>query len=253
MRNSAFLCAVGIVAAAWACGAKVNSTSGSQDAAVQDSSETAPRGDAATAMSSDAATAMSSDAATAMSSDAPATSADTGASADVSPGVESGPIEDAACAPPADGSCHSTCCTPAGTVEPITSAQAMYDAIAGRWLFCNVAALRAALSTVPADVVGVEFGPGVVADASCGVVGGPNCGGGNMYFLVQGPSGLARGAGFNYQWTYDVSTSSGSAPQFNIHPGPNSGTVLFLRYSPCPREFQVMFYPQGESVMVPAD
>ena len=61
-----------------------------------------------------------------------------------------------------------------------------------------------------------------------------------MYYLVQGPSGPVRGAGFAYQWTYDVSAeSSGQAYQFNMHPAPNGGWGTTLKYSPCPTELDI--------------
>ncbi|HEX4447143.1 MAG TPA: hypothetical protein VH044_10420 [Polyangiaceae bacterium] len=112
------------------------------------------------------------------------------------------------------GACWAACCTPAGTVQPLSSAEAIYRAIEGRWLFCSPATWVESFA-VPTDAVGIEFGPGVVADGGCGVTGGTNCGGGDVYLLVNGPSGPVRGLGFAYQWTYDI----GGYLQFNLHPG----------------------------------
>jgi hypothetical protein len=96
--------------------------------------------------------------------------------------------------------------------------------------------------------VGVEFTPGSSAPTPSGSTVG-----GNMYYLVQGPSGLVRGAGFNYQLTYDISPL-GTGYQFNVHPAPNSGFWLRFKYSACPRELDTMvFYSTTDSVLIPAN
>jgi hypothetical protein len=61
-----------------------------------------------------------------------------------------------------------------------------------------------------------------------------------MYYLVQGPSGPVRGAGFDYQLTYDVSPEGPGFFQLNMHPAPNSGFGGSFRYSPCPTEFEIL-------------
>jgi hypothetical protein len=140
--------------------------------------------------------------------------------------------------------CGATCSTPAGTLAKLTSAQQIYAAMNGRWLFCG-----AWLGPAPTDVIGVEFGP-----ASSEPTPGGGTVGGDMYYLVAGPSGPVRGSGFAYQLTYDVS-SSGSSFQLNMHPAPNSGFGGTFRYSPCPKEAEIVFVStaSGSTVLVPAD
>jgi hypothetical protein len=163
------------------------------------------------------------------------------------------PLDAMACVPPAGidaGACWAACCVPAGMVERLTSAQSIYAAMEGRWLFCSPGDWHE--GGVPADTIGVEFGPAVVGDASCGVTGGGgNCGGGAMRFLVQGPTGPVPGSGFGYGWTYDIDPTY---LQINVHPGPNSGGAIGLRYSPCPTEIEIDDFVSDHprTVLVPA-
>jgi hypothetical protein len=83
----------------------------------------------------------------------------------------------------------------------------------------------------------VEFGP-----ASTAPTDGGSTVGGDMYYLVAGPSGPQRGSGFAYQLKYDISPEGPAAFQLNMHPAPNSGFGGAFRYSPCPREFEVEWY-----------
>jgi hypothetical protein len=139
----------------------------------------------------------------------------------------------------------ATCSTPPGLVEPFSTIDGVYAWVAGKWLFCTG---RATWQTAPSDAIGVEFTPGSSAPTANGSTAG-----GNMYYLVQGPSGPVRGAGFNYQLTYDVSPE-GTSYQFNVHPAPNSGFWLRLKYSACPRELDVIvFYATTDSVLIPTD
>jgi hypothetical protein len=135
------------------------------------------------------------------------------------------------------GPCAATCRTPAGTVQPATSLQEAYSQVAGRWLVCTGIH---DLPDLPADVIGLEFGPASIGDASCVAITqtGPDCGGGNLYYLVNGPSGPVRGSGFAYQLTYNIAYSSGSYG-LSIHNGPNSGLGATFRYSPCPLELEL--------------
>ena len=95
----------------------------------------------------------------------------------------------------------------------------------------------AAWPNAPSDVIGVEFGP-----ASTAPTDGGSTVGGDMYYLVAGPSGPQRGSGFAYQLKYDISPEGPAAFQLNMHPAPNSGFGGAFRYSPCPREFEVEWY-----------
>jgi hypothetical protein len=139
----------------------------------------------------------------------------------------------------------ATCSTPPGLVEPFSTIDRVYAWVAGKWVFCTG---QATWQTAPSDAIGVEFTPGSSAPTA-----GGSTAGGNMYYLVQGPSGPVRGAGFNYQLTYDVSPE-GTSYQFNVHPAPNSGFWLTLKYSACPRELDVIvFYSTTDSVLIPTN
>ena len=130
------------------------------------------------------------------------------------------------------------------------SAADVYAAVAGRWLFCTGLNYWQGFGA-PTDALGVEFTPGTVGDA-CGPNGGTGCGGGNMYYLVEGPGGLTRGSGFAYQLTYDVAWEGGGDFAFNMHPSANSGSSASIRYSPCPTEIEITAISQGPNgVLVP--
>jgi hypothetical protein len=152
---------------------------------------------------------------------------------------------------PVDASaCWAGCCTAAGTVASFASAADVYAAVAGRWLFCTGLNYWQGFGA-PTDALGVEFTPGTVGDA-CGPNGGIGCGGGNMYYLVEGPGGLTRGAGFAYQLTYDVAWEGGGDFAFNMHPSANSGASASIRYSSCPTEIEITSTSQGPNgVLVP--
>jgi hypothetical protein len=139
----------------------------------------------------------------------------------------------------------ASCSTPPGSVEPFSTIDGVYAWVRGKWLFCTG---RETWQTAPSDAIGVEFTPGSSAPTA-----GGGTAGGNMYYLVQGPSGPVRGAGFNYQLTYDVSPE-GTSYQFNVHPAPNSGFWLALKYSACPRELDtIVFYATTDSVLIPTN
>jgi hypothetical protein len=103
-------------------------------------------------------------------------------------------------------------------VEAFSSASDVATAVTGRWRFCSSIATWHSFG--PPDAAGIEFAPG-----------------GTLYFLVEGPTGESRGAGFAYEWTYDVDTSDG-VYQLDLHPTADSGWSSTIRYSPCPRELE---------------
>jgi hypothetical protein len=154
---------------------------------------------------------------------------------------------------PTDGSAETTCAgppatcsTPPGLVEPFSTIDRVYAWVTGKWLFCTGRANWQ--GAAPSDAIGVEFTPGSSAPTARGSTVG-----GNMYYLVQGPSGPVRGSGCNYQLTYDISPE-GTSYQFNVHPDPNSGFVLRLKYSACPRELDAFVdYATTDSVLVPTN
>ena len=84
----------------------------------------------------------------------------------------------------------------------------------------------------PSDTVGIEY----TADQ-------------HMYYLVDGPNGPTRGAGFAYQLTYEVLDGG----QLDMHPVPNATFFGSLSYSPCPREIQIapFAYNEAGSNLVP--
>jgi hypothetical protein len=145
--------------------------------------------------------------------------------------------------PPVAPGCGATCGTPAGEVQPLTSIDAAYTAMQGRWEFCDSAWQMSA--GAPHDAIGIEFGP-----ASRDLTASGSTVGGKLYYLVAGPSGPVRGSGFAYQLTYDISPE-GTSYQINVHPTPNSGFWIRLRYSPCPTELEVwVFYALTPTTMV---
>jgi hypothetical protein len=69
-----------------------------------------------------------------------------------------------------------------------------------------------------------------------------------MYYLVASPSGPKRGAGFAYQLTYNIPDDTPET--IVIHPMPNSGAWVRIRYSACPVELEVaVFYDTTPGTM----
>jgi hypothetical protein len=127
--------------------------------------------------------------------------------------------------------CPAACGTPAGAVYTFSSDVEVATALTGRWQIC---AGRGNTFPAPADMIGVEFGSASVQQRAFGPVIG-----GDLYYLVAGANGPERGAGFDYQLTYDVTPLGPGAFQLNMHPTPNSGFGGSPRYSPCPHEFEI--------------
>jgi hypothetical protein len=180
------------------------------------------------------------------------TGAENGGGTQVSPAPDAGDVgtqpstqgEGADAQPSHDAQCRATCETPAGDVHDFSSLDEIYSVFVGRWQICK--GLNESFLDAPADVVGVEYGPV------------PDGGHGRMYYLVQGPSGPVRGAGFDYQLTYDVycwpSVTGDLGCQLNMHPAPNSGYGASFRYSPCPKELEIFpMYASAGTVFVPFD
>ncbi len=142
------------------------------------------------------------------------------------------------------GTCLAeSCSTPAGTVQPFSSLQQIYDAMEGKWRICST------FPNAPSDAFGNAYGPASTAPSADGSTVG-----GLMYFLVQGASGPVRGAGFDYQLTYDVSQEGPGGFQLNMHQMPNSGFGGGVEYSPCPQELELTFDENpGSSVLVAYD
>ena len=137
------------------------------------------------------------------------------------------------------GLCYQACGTPAGAVQTFSTPEDVYAALVGVWVICpGLTAASKVFAQAPADTIGIEYTK-------------PEVKGGNVYYLVQGASGPVRGAGFDYQLTYDVS-QSGSLLQLNMHPTPNSGFAPSFRFSPCPTQWQMgAMYASDKAILVP--
>jgi len=119
--------------------------------------------------------------------------------------------------------------------------------MAGLWQIC--AGAGRTFPSAPSDTIGVEYTLGSAMPTANGSTVG-----GNMYYLVQGATGPERGAGFDYQLTYDVSPEGPGQWQLNMHPMPNSGFGGSFRYSPCPRELEISggsVSPSDRAILVP--
>ncbi len=136
--------------------------------------------------------------------------------------------------------CLQTCSDPAGTVQPFSTVEEVYQALVGRWQICPGAS---GPFPGPSDAIGYEYGPASYAPTASGSTVG-----GNMYYLVQGPSGPVRGSGFAYQLTYDLSPEGPGSFQLNMHSGAGSFGGFF-RYSPCPTQFLIEGDPGGALII----
>jgi hypothetical protein len=236
MKNRILIGGLAIVAA-WGCNGRVDAGPGDGGALAQRDAEATPP--SATDATPQSATEASPDSSLAESS---IDQVDEGGSGQADTSAANG----------SDAACYATCSTPAGTVQLFASVADVYAALEGRWQICGSGA-ASTFPDLPADVIGVEYGPATVEapDSSCGgfTGTGPTCGGGDMYYLVQSSSGPVRGTGFAYQLTYDV-TPNGNYFQLNMHPMPNSGFGGSFEYSPCPTEFLISGDP-GNATLVP--
>ena len=137
------------------------------------------------------------------------------------------------------GPCYQACGTPAGAVQTFSTTEDVYAALVGVWVICpGLGAASKVFAQAPADTIGIEYTT-------------PGEKGGNVYYLVPGASGPVRGAGFDYQLTYDVS-GTGSYLQLNMHPTPNSGFAPSFRFSPCPTQWQMgAMYGSDKAILIP--
>ena len=142
-----------------------------------------------------------------------------------------------------DDTCSATCSTPPGTVllyEGNADSDAKLRAgIIGVWQICFGA--YSVFHWAPADTIGVEFAPPSPNDATW-----PE---GNMFFLTAGPSGPVRGGGFEYEQTYLLDRGV-----LYCHSSYNSGDGWDIKYSPCPREWQIDYSysgPEQKATLVP--
>ena len=146
-----------------------------------------------------------------------------------SPGVSDPGVYDAGA-----GTCSATCSTPAGLVASFASDAELQAGIIGIWQFCNGA--HGIIPGSPSDTIGVEFAPETTSDAGLTLS--------RMYFLTRGPSGPVRGPGFDYQLTYVIDDG------ILYCRSANGGNGFSIKYSPCPREWQIEG-PAGRGIIVP--
>jgi hypothetical protein len=123
-----------------------------------------------------------------------------------------------------DTACSATCGIPPGTYLSQPSDDELWAGIVGVWRICS--GNPSIFIDAPADAIGVEFAPPTLDSYSDKV--------GNLFFLVSGGSGPVRGAGFEYQQMYVIDTGV-----LYCHPSYNSGYDFRIKYSPCPREWQL--------------
>jgi hypothetical protein len=141
-----------------------------------------------------------------------------------------------------DDTCPATCSTPPGNIVPwgaANSDERLRAGIVGVWQICFGA--YSIFHWAPSDTIGVEFAPAAPIDAAW-----PEA---NMFFLIAGPSGPVRGAGFEYEQTYVL-----SGAYLYCHDSYNSGDGWRIKYSPCPREWQIEYDytgPLEKATLVP--
>lgn len=123
-----------------------------------------------------------------------------------------------------DPACSARCTTPPGTIQIYPSDADLWAGIVGVWQIC--AGASSIFVDAPSDSIGVEFAP-----PSTELGSDPA---GNLFFLTGGPTGPVRGAGFEYQQIYDISNGV-----LYCHGSYNSVYSVGLKYSPCPREWEM--------------
>lgn len=131
---------------------------------------------------------------------------------------------------------------PAATIEQVASPADAPAAVAGRWQVCaglsNVLAFGA-----PSDTVGMEFTQATSGDAACAGNNEP-CVGGEIYYLVEGSSGLVRGQGAAYQIWYslwgEASDPMGASVSLDLQQTPSGGSwTTAFGASASPRELDI--------------
>ncbi len=134
----------------------------------------------------------------------------------------------------AAGTCAATCSTAPGTLLTFASDAELGQGLIGVWRICGGA--YAMFAGAPSDTIGAEFTPPLRSDA--GTVRS------FLYLLTQGPAGPVRGAGFDYQLTYEISDGV-----LYCH-STFGGYGMSIQYSPCPRKWQLEG-PAGKGTLVP--
>jgi hypothetical protein len=182
--------------------------------------------------------------------DAPAT-LDAEAPLDASAPMDALDAQACVAVPAVDGSCRASCCTPAGDTASFATVVDANAAFQGRWQFCSQQGLKHTFGA-PSDAIGMEFQEDDGDGATC-KTWGATCRSGNIYYLVQGPSGPVRGAGFDYQLTYLLfGDTVGATTTYQLNITLGGGTWLaHFRYSPCPTEMQIEGMSVDPVLLVP--
>ncbi len=246
-RNAGPLVVIAVGAMACACDRQIDVGAAGRDGSGS------PSGDATSTVPGSSDDTDGSATVTRPSDAAPSVADDGAAASDGTTFLQDGP----ACSAPPVGDaagCWASCCNPIEAPPQIMSVYDLYAAVVGRWQFCTGIDNWRYIGA-PADAIGVEFEAVPVPDASCDY-GSVTCPRGNMYFLVQGPSGPVRGSGFSYEWTYDAYPEGPTWPQLFTHPTPNSGvSESSLLYSSCPTQLTFVQLssdpPDDGGVLVP--
>jgi hypothetical protein len=128
-----------------------------------------------------------------------------------------------------------TCPPPSSLITP-DSASELASAVQGTWQLCTGLETLQALIGAD-DIVGMWFGPVTSDGYAC--TGSPEpCLGGDLFYLVQGASGLVRGSGFAYQSTYQI-TTDGPSVHLGVVDGSGGRWGTSARYSTDPHELVI--------------
>ncbi len=119
-------------------------------------------------------------------------------------------------------------CPDATGSASFTSISDATSVLPGRWLGCTGSLDYGEPQTnlvsslgCPADTIGIEFAAATTGGGSCAAMaGGMPCAGGPAWFLVNGPTGLARGVGCAYQSSYAVFDNGSPYPQLALGANP---------------------------------
>jgi hypothetical protein len=127
-------------------------------------------------------------------------------------------------------------CPRAGPLQNVNTISDAAVAVVGRWQICT--GLNNVLSfNAPSDTVGMEFAQATTGGGYCSQQGSGTCMGGNLYYLVQGSSGLVRGQGFAYELEYELVAIGGL--ELDLSVAPNGGWTTSIRYSANPRALDI--------------
>ena len=129
--------------------------------------------------------------------------------------------------------CAPQCYATVRIVRELASVDDAYSALFGLWQLCSWIQTP---FDAPTSAIGVEFGAPQTG------------GGGEMYYLVPGPSGQpVRGPGPDYQRRYDVALIAERLFQINLH-RPTGVVAANLWAYTCPEQFDIRTSDTGTSI-----